>query len=50
MVRAGMAVAFREQSMNYVKAEAEASAAKVGIWAGKFLLPWEWVADENFGG
>ena len=50
MVRAGMAVAFREQSMNYVEAEAEASAAKVGIWAGKFLPPWEWVAEENFGG
>lgn len=49
MVRAGMAVAFREQSLDYVAVEEEAKAAKAGMWAGEFLMPWEWVEQENYG-
>lgn len=49
MVRAGMAVAFREQSMDYVEVEEEAKAARAGMWAGEFLMPCEWIEQENYG-
>lgn len=42
MVRAGMALAVRNQSEDYVAAETEAQDAKVGLWRGFFVTPWEW--------
>ena len=42
MVRQGYAIAYRRYSTEYVQAEAEAKAAKLGIWAGTFLEPSEW--------
>ena len=42
MVASGWALAYREYSTAYVSAEAQAKAARVGIWRGKFTPPWEW--------
>ena len=42
MVRAGWAVAYRRYAKDYIADEAEARAAKRGLWAGSFELPWEW--------
>lgn len=39
MVRRGWALAYRKHSLAYVSAEAEARAAKRGIWAWRFVRP-----------
>lgn len=41
-VKAGYALAYREFSTRFVPEESEAKAAKRGIWAGRFVPPWEW--------
>lgn len=43
MVRRGMAMAFTDQSDDYVPLEQEARAERVGLWAAdEFMPPWEW--------
>lgn len=42
MVAAGWALAYRRYSMDYVDAEAEARAARRGMWRGRFATPWKW--------
>jgi endonuclease YncB( thermonuclease family) len=42
MVRAGLALADREVSEDYVAGEAAAQAAAAGVWGGTFNPPWEW--------
>ncbi len=42
MVRKGWALAYRRYSTDYVGEEAEARAARAGIWRGEFMAPWEW--------
>ena len=42
MVSQGWALAYRRYSLDYVDEEAEAQAARRGIWAGEFVKPWEW--------
>ncbi len=42
MVSQGLALAYRRYSLDYVDEEAEARAARRGIWAGEFVKPWEW--------
>lgn len=42
MVRQGWALAYRRYSRDYLGVEAEAKAARAGIWAGAFQAPWEW--------
>lgn len=42
MVEGGWAVAYRQYSTAYVDAEATARAARRGIWAGSFEMPWDW--------
>ncbi len=42
MVRQGLAMAYRRYSLDYVEEEADAHAARRGIWAGEFVKPWEW--------
>ena len=42
LVRQGWALAYRRYSKDYISAEKEAQEAKRGIWAGEFLMPWEW--------
>ena len=45
MVRQGWAVAFRT-TKRYRPEQDEAAAAKRGLWAGAFAMPWEW-RDRN---
>lgn len=42
MVRAGMALAVRDQSDDYVAAEEEAKAEGIGVWQGEFMMPWDY--------
>ena len=42
MVSQGLALAYRRYSLDYVDDEADAQAARRGIWAGEFVKPWEW--------
>lgn len=42
MVRSGQALAYRKYSMDYVAAEDEAHERKLGIWASKFVYPWDY--------
>ena len=41
-VRQGWAVAYRRYSRAYVAEEIQARRARRGIWAGEFLMPWDW--------
>ncbi len=41
ITRAGLALAYREFSDDYVDEENEARAARRGAWAGNFTPPWE---------
>src|SRR3546814_19488105 len=47
MVTDGWAMAYREYSHDYIPQEEVASAAKVGIWAGLFVAPWDWRRGER---
>ncbi len=42
MVVNGWAVAYRRFSLDYVDEEADAQAARRGIWGSTFVKPWEW--------
>jgi endonuclease YncB( thermonuclease family) len=42
MVSQGLALAYRRYSVDYVHEEADAQAARRGIWASEFVPPWEW--------
>jgi endonuclease YncB( thermonuclease family) len=42
LVDKGLAVAFRRFSDKYVAAEERARAAKRGLWAGSFEMPWDY--------
>ena len=42
MVRVGMEVAYRRYSLDYVGQEAAARQASQGVWAGRFVMLWDW--------
>lgn len=42
MVRNGWALSFVRYSHVYDADEAEARAAKAGLWGGAFIAPWDW--------
>jgi endonuclease YncB( thermonuclease family) len=43
MIRQGMAMAFTEQSDEYVSLQEQARSERVGLWAAdEFMSPWEW--------
>ena len=42
MVEAGMALAYRQYSLEYVEQEEWARQAKQGLWSGEFIAPWDW--------
>lgn len=42
IVRSGWALALRPSGDDYAAAEQAARAAKVGLWSGSFVAPWEW--------
>jgi endonuclease YncB( thermonuclease family) len=49
MARAGLALAYRRYSNDYIDEEAGARAARRGIWASTFTAPWDWRADADGG-
>ena len=42
MVEAGMALAYRHYSLEYVEQENFARETKQGLWSGEFIAPWDW--------
>ena len=42
LVSNGWAIAYRKYSKDYIEAETAAKSIETGIWAGEFILPWEW--------
>ena len=42
MVRNGYAVAYKKYSKKYVSVEREAKREELGLWKGKFDMPWDW--------
>ena len=42
LVLNGWAIAYRKYSKDYIEAEIAAKSIETGIWAGEFILPWEW--------
>ena len=42
LVRAGLALAYRQYSSIYSVDEDSAKTAKLGMWAGAFTAPWAW--------
>jgi len=46
LARAGLALAYRQYSSDYVDEEAEAKAAGRGVWAGEFTAPWDFRRSE----
>ncbi|MFT3989027.1 thermonuclease family protein [Aestuariivirga sp.] len=49
MVRQGFAIAYLRHSMDYAGEEADARAAKRGIWQGAFEDPEDWRAEHRSG-
>ena len=50
LVRAGHALALVDQTDRYLAAEAVAEAARVGLFRGRFIAPWEFAATVMRGG
>ena len=42
MVAQGWALAYRQFSNDYVGQEGEAHDARLGMWRGEFVAPWDW--------
>ena len=42
MVSRGWALAYRRYAQDYVDEEADAKAARRGVWRGDFVPPWDW--------
>ena len=42
LVSEGWAVAYRRYSRDYIAAEDQARRAGRNIWAGQFVMPWDW--------
>ena len=42
LVSEGLAIAYRYYSKDYVTHEARARSISVGLWAGDFIMPWDW--------
>lgn len=47
MVQNGYALAYRKYSKRYISTEEEARKAGRGLWAGKFVAPWNWRKGER---
>lgn len=47
LVSKGHAVAYRAYSKEFIPAEEAAHAAKMGIWAGQFVMPADWRKGER---
>ncbi len=47
LVSRGWAVAYRRYSTDYVDEEKRAREAGIGIWSGRFVVPWKWRRGER---
>ena len=47
LVRFGYAVAYKKYSKKYLNAQEIAKKNKIGMWSGKFDMPWEWRKKNN---
>ena len=47
MVRNGFAVAYKKYSKKYLTAEKEARKDELGLWKGKFEMPWDWRKNDK---
>ena len=47
MVSEGWALAYRRYSRAYVAEESSAKAARLGVWRGDFVAPWDWRRGER---
>lgn len=47
MVESGWAVALRNVTPVYIPYEDNARQKQLGLWAGKFYMPWEWIAQQQ---
>ena len=50
MVQSGLALAYRRFSSAYTGEERAARAARLGIWRGDFVAPWDWRNGERLKG
>jgi endonuclease YncB( thermonuclease family) len=42
IVQQGWAVAYRQNSRDYINAEQDAGRSRSNIWSGRFDMPWDW--------
>ena len=47
LVLNGWAVAYTYYSYDYSRAEAFAKSERSGVWAGEFVMPWEWRREQR---
>ena len=47
LIENGYAVALRNVTSVYTPYEDEARLKKVGLWAGQFQMPWDWIAQQQ---
>jgi endonuclease YncB( thermonuclease family) len=47
MVANGWALAFVRYSRDYIRSQARAKQAKLGMWVGSFQAPWDWRKDRK---
>ena len=47
LVKEGWALAYRQYSKDYVRAEGQAKQNNIGLWQGKFVEPWNWRRGER---
>ncbi len=47
LAHSGLALAYRQYSVDYIDEEADAEAASRGAWAGGFVAPWDWRRNGN---
>jgi endonuclease YncB( thermonuclease family) len=47
LVRNGWALAYRKYSLDYIDEETAAQHARVGLWRGEFVPPWDWRQGER---
>jgi endonuclease YncB( thermonuclease family) len=47
LVRQGLGVAYRKYSIDYVPQEDAARREQLGLWSGRFVMPWLWRRGER---
>lgn len=47
LVKAGLALAYRHYSNDYIEDENSAREARLGAWNGTFRAPWDWRRDKR---